>query len=83
MTFDEYMALDETSQIIELQNAVSLIRTEFVDHIKVLFQLHSFYVEVTQHDSKIKMLPFNSIEQLEPYLQQVDISFVHQLVKLQ
>lgn len=83
MTFEEYMVLDETSQIIELQNAVSLLRTEFPNYIKVLFQLHSFYVEVTQHESKIKMLPFNSIEQLEPYLEQVDISFVNQLVKLQ
>jgi len=83
MKYEEYLELDETSQIIELQNAVSLLRKEHTDYTKVVFQLHAFYVEITQEGNKIKMFPFDSTQFLDPYLEQVDISFVDQLVKLQ
>ena len=81
MKFEEYLELDETGQVLELCNGVEVARRETFDSISALFQLDNFYVEVCYKKNKIILYPFRSTRFLEPYLDAIDISVVHEQLK--
>jgi hypothetical protein len=77
MTLGEFRTLDD----IEKQEAIwegTHIGTRYDEHHSILlFQIDSFYVEVFyHHQSEVikKYRSFRSVEQLAPYLRQIDIT---------
>ena len=77
MTLYQYMLLDQTDQACVLWNkGVFLCRRKNNQHFIELYQIDGFYVEVVYHrwNNKIERTrSFRSVDQLRPYLDQIDI----------
>ena len=87
MHFNDFLQLDETGQLeILWYNGEQIGRRKENDYLVLLYQVESFYVEVYYH-TRLRVVrryvSFQSIDRLEPYLQQVDLSAVYRHVKKQ
>jgi hypothetical protein len=63
-----------------LANGVCIASRETQENCLLLFQLDGFYVEIHYHNhcgAIIRSRPFENTEELYPYLEQVDISFLN------
>ena len=77
MTLYEFTALDEMEQRHAILNGVHIGERTDKEHWVLLYQLGDFYVEVFYHKANyviVKYNPFTTSEQLEPYLDEIDIS---------
>ncbi len=77
MSLYEFKLLPEATQWEMLNLAVFLLQRHDSQFSYELFQLEGFYVEITIDilvGTRISMKSFNSINQLEPYLNQIPIS---------
>ena len=76
MTLYEFNGLDEMEQAEAVWDGVFVADREDEEHRILLYQVDSFYVEVYFH--KVfqvirKYKSFSSTEQLQPYLNQIDL----------
>jgi hypothetical protein len=80
MTALEFSRCSNTLQFEILKQAGICLLTRRVKRTKVyLFSIDSFYVEVTQDRKNgdiFNLRSFDDVSQLDPYLQQIDISLV-------
>ena len=77
MTFNDFIALDETSQEEVLAGKRCVWGRDEGKFKVLLYQLSSFYVEVyyhKEHKEIKKLLPFEDTDLLAPYLNKIDIS---------
>ena len=77
MTLYQFIALDEMEQADAIWEGVDIDDREDEEHRILLYQIDAFYVEVFYHQEYNvirKVRPFSSTEQLEPYLNQIQIS---------
>lgn len=79
MRFDDYMELSATEQELMMWSEGVVVAARVGEECKyLLIQLHSFYVEVIYlHNSEIPngFTPFNSMENVDPYLPEITINF--------
>jgi len=80
MDFEKFLQLKESEQVTALYNAVKLSQRLRGKIMYTLFQLDAFYVEVFIVNNKLNLFPFRSTYLLEPYLQNVDISYVYDII---
>ena len=85
MNLYRFLKLDETQQTeILWYNGVQIGRRKDEEHTILLYQVESFYVEVF-YNRKEKIIKkyrcFEQVEQLAPYLEQIDISPVYKQIK--
>ena len=76
MTLYQFIALDEMEQAEAVWEGTFIADREDNEHKILLYQIDSFYVEVYYHTELNvvrKYRPFSSINQLKPYLDQIDI----------
>lgn len=76
MTLYEFNLLDEMEQAEILWNAPCIDGREDAEHKILLYQVDRFYVEVYYHKEYNvirKFMSFESTDQLEPYLQKIDL----------
>jgi len=80
VTIEDFCDSDsETKRKLLLQRGMRLLSRSTKEVKAVLFELDSFYVEVLYDRRTQKMIwinGFDNMDLLEPYLQQIDISFV-------
>ncbi len=77
MTLYEFNALDEAEQIEVIWDSPNVGERNDGDYKIKLFQIDSFYVETyrhIEHDVLKRIRSFSSIDQLQPYIGQIDIS---------
>jgi hypothetical protein len=77
MTLYQFLALDEMEQAEAVWEGIMIADRIEGEYRLILFQLDSFYLEVWYHmeyNVIRKFRPFVSTEQLQPYLNQIDIS---------
>lgn len=77
MTLYEFNALDEEVKLRRLLLSGACVRSRKEGDTNVfLYQLFSFYVERYSYRSEGKSMfrTFSNVDQLEPYLQEIDIS---------
>ncbi|MEO6453156.1 MAG: hypothetical protein ABIN97_03745 [Ginsengibacter sp.] len=78
MTLCEYNYLDQTAQFETLYNhGIHISDRADTEHCIILFQLHSFYVELyfhIEHNSLKKFRSFSNMDYIKPYLEQIDLS---------
>jgi hypothetical protein len=77
MTLYEFKKLHEFKQVEVIYNSVHISQRWDDEHNILLYQIGGFYVEVFHHRELniIKRISsFCGIRQLEPYLDQIDIS---------
>lgn len=82
MTLDEFTILDEASQAEALiERGVFLAERMYKNFSIFLYQLDDFYVEI-YHNLKYNVMQgmrsFKEEEELEPFLESIDISGVYQ-----
>ena len=78
MTLYQFNSLPEREQEIAMKEAVLLADREAGEYTIYLFQLNNFYVEVYCHLYDLNLSyyrSFNSVEQLEPYLENIPLGF--------
>ncbi len=78
MTLYQFLALDEMEQQEAIWEGVHITNREDEEHRILPYQIDSFYVEVFYHEELNvirRYRPFSSVEQLEPYLEQINLSF--------
>ncbi len=71
-----FIALDEQEQAEAIWSGVFIADREDEEHRIPLYQIDSFYVEVYYHKELNvirRFRPFSSIEELQPYLDKIDI----------
>jgi hypothetical protein len=76
MTLYEFNVLDEMEQAEAVWAGVFVADREDEQHRILLYQIDSFYVEVyyhKQHNVLIRFQSFSSINQLDPYLDKIDL----------
>lgn len=77
MTLYDFIALDEMEQQEALWTGTHIADRQDDEHNILLYQIDNFYVEVFYH-RELNVIrryrPFKSIDQLKPYLGQIDIS---------
>ncbi|TMI63724.1 MAG: hypothetical protein E6H07_13220 [Bacteroidetes bacterium] len=76
MTLYQFNMLNKTKQAEAVWNGVHIGEREDGPYNILLYQVHSFYVEVyyhRPHNSIIKFRSFSSTTQLAPYLEKIDI----------
>ncbi len=76
MTLYDFIALDEQEQAEAVWNGVFIADREDQEHRILLYQIDSFYVEVYYHKEYNvirRFRPFSSTDQLQPYLEQINI----------
>ena len=76
MTLYQFLALDEMEQQEAIWDGVHIADRDEGEHKILLYQIDAFYVEVFYHKEYNvirKYLPFNSIDKLAPYLEQIEI----------
>ena len=86
MNLYRFLKLDETQQTeILWYNGVQIGRRKDEEHTILLYQVESFYVEVF-YNRKEKIIKkyrcFESVEQLAPYLDTIDISPVYKQIRI-
>jgi hypothetical protein len=78
MTIYDYNGLNQVEQFEILYNyGVHISDRADDDYCIILFQLHSFYVELyfnIQENALKKFVCFANVDFVEPYLQQIDLS---------
>jgi len=77
MTLDEFNTLDEMEQAEAVWDGVFVADREDEEHKILLYQIDSFYVEVfyhKQHNVLKKFSAFSSINQLDIYLDKIDLT---------
>ena len=77
MTLYQFNALDEMEQAEAVWSGVHLGERQDEEHSILLYQIDSFYVEVYYHREYNvirRIRSFSSLDQLAPYLSQIDIS---------
>jgi len=77
MTLAEFKKLDEKTKAGVIYNTVQLAQRWDKEHHILLYQIDSFYVEIFYHkkdDSIQRVRSFRSLEQLDPYLGQIDVT---------
>jgi hypothetical protein len=78
MTLYQFLALDDTCRAETLwDRGVHIGERREEQHLMLLYQINGFYVEVfydpvTNAISRLR--PFSSVDQLQPYLAQIDLS---------
>ena len=78
MTLSEFNLLDEEKQAIEICKGVCVSGRD-VDDLKILlFQLGSFYVEISYHPRKNLIIGYQAIEHADAYLKKVELEMVEQ-----
>ena len=82
MTLSEFSILDESSQAEALiERGVFLAERMYKNFSIFLYQLDDFYVEI-YHNLKFNMMQgmrsFQNEEELEPFLESIDISSIYQ-----
>jgi hypothetical protein len=85
MKLYDFKFLDDKSQAEVLFNYGVLITERiYKDLVIQLYQINSFYVEV-YYNSIFKMVQdinsFDNLTRLEPYLNSIDISFIHNFLQ--
>src|SRR5687767_13482765 len=85
MNLYRFLKLDETQQTeILWYNGVQIGRRKDEEHTILLYQVESFYVEVF-YNRKEKIIKkyrcFEQVEQLAPYLEQIDIAPVYRQIR--
>ncbi|MDQ3842825.1 MAG: hypothetical protein M3342_02250 [Bacteroidota bacterium] len=76
MTLYDFIALDEQEQAEAVWNGVFIADREDQEHRILLYQIDSFYIEVYYHKEYNvirRFRPFSSTDQLQPYLEQINI----------
>ena len=82
MTLDEFTSLDETLQAeAQIDRGVFLAERMYKNFSIFLYQLDDFYVEI-YHNLKYNVMQgmrsFREEEDLEPFLENIDISSIYQ-----
>jgi len=77
MTLYQFIAMDEMEQQEAIWEGTHIGERKDEEHNILLYQIDSFYVEVFYH-RELNVIrryrPFKSVNQLKPYLGQIDIS---------
>ena len=80
MTLSEFKVADRSLQYdIICDHGIRLISRDFSDYSVILYQVEGFYVEVVYEglEGRIGIFrAFNTTLLLDPYLEQIDISFL-------
>jgi hypothetical protein len=77
MTLYQFNALDEMEQAEAVWDGVFVADREDDQHRILLYQIDSFYVEAyynNEHNVLVKFRSFSSINQLDPYLEKIDLT---------
>jgi len=77
MSLYEFNALNEMEQAKAVWDGMFVADREDEEHRILLYQIDSFYVEVYYHkqDNALKRFrSFSSINQLDPYLDKIDLT---------
>jgi hypothetical protein len=77
MTLYEFNALDEMEQAESIWDGVFLGDRKDSEHRILLYQIDDFYVEVFYHieyNTIRRFRSFSSTNQLDPYLNQIDLT---------
>ena len=78
MTLCEYNRLDQVEQFEALYNyGIHISDRADKDYCIILFQLHSFYVELYFHieeNALKKLRSFTNVDLITPYLEHIDLS---------
>jgi hypothetical protein len=77
MTLYEFNALDEMEQAEAVWEGVFIADRQDNEHRILLYQIDSFYVEAyyhIEHNVLRRFRSFSSTTQLEPYLNQIDLT---------
>ncbi len=77
MTFEEYILLSEDQKLSVLWCEANFIaERKEIENKLFLYQVYSFYIEVlySSNSGLNQLRPFSSTEELEPYLEEIDIS---------
>lgn len=77
MTLYGFNQMDEMEQMEAIWDGVFLDDREDNEHEILLYQVDSFYVEVYYHkefNAIRKFRAFSSIDQLDPYLDKIDLT---------
>jgi hypothetical protein len=77
MTLYEFNMLDEMEQVEAVWAAVCIDGRDDGEHKILLYQIDAFYVEVyyhKEHNVIKRFRSFASTEQLEPYLNKIDVA---------
>ncbi len=77
MTLYQFIAMDEMEQAQAIQEGTFIADRHDAEHRILLYQIDCFYVEVYYHSEYNvvrKYKPFASGDQLQPYLNKIDIS---------
>lgn len=78
MTLYQFLQLDEAEQAEAIWEAAFIADREDKEHKILLYQIDGFYVEVyyhKEHNAVRRYRPFSSTDQLEPYLEKIQIKF--------
>jgi hypothetical protein len=77
MTLDLFNALDDISREIEMKRAVRLSGRNKGNYLLLLYQLHSFYLEIHYNKLRHKVTgieAFDDMARLDPYLEEIEIT---------
>jgi hypothetical protein len=78
MTHQHFTTLSQDKQYRNLlMNGVCIAHRDIEDHCVLLFQINNFYVEIffdQNCDEIIQCRSFQNLEELDPYLNQINIS---------
>ena len=77
MNLSDFRVLNEMEQKEAIRESTHVGTRYDEDHVILLYQIDSFYVEVYYHreyEVIKRFRSFRSTEQLKPYLRQIDIS---------
>jgi hypothetical protein len=78
LTQDQFSLLTHQEKCFLVRyEAIRLAERKLQECLVVLYQLHSFYVELWHHEKEDEVLlvrSFNNTNQLEPYLHAINIS---------
>lgn len=84
MTLNQFNSLTEDEKTAMVWSASEYIGNRTEDNYRaLLYQLYSFYVELYYNgeDNKIcKVRSFSSTDQLEPYLNNIDIPYIRGVI---
>jgi hypothetical protein len=77
MTIDIFNALDDNSREIEMKRAVRLRGRNKGNYLLLLYQLHSFYLEIYYDKLRHTVTgieAFDDMARLDPYLEEIEIT---------
>jgi hypothetical protein len=76
MTLNQFNLLDEERQAIEICKGVCVAGRDLGELKALLFQLHSFYVELFYHPRKKLITRYQAIEHADAYLKELQLDTV-------